>query len=1691
MKKRILFSFIALCSAVFGAMAQRNYTFNAAALNVDGLPNSILGISINPDGKEAAGATELCGILANSGWDIVGFSEDFNFHDYLVAAPASNYYNFGAHGGKVSSTSNSTDGLGFACNKRFTMSGGDKTKWNTLYGGSGLTNVGDNGADGMIDKGFRMYTVTLATGVSVDVYVLHMDANTADSDDDYDSNGRDKNIVAREAQLQQLADAVMKNMGTNKRPVIILGDTNCRYTREAVETGFINYINADARFTIKDAWVEHMWGGNYPTYGAQDMTTGGYGDQKGEVVDKVFYINTTESNLTLKANSYLHDTNVKVSDHYPVVVNFTLTDPNGTAVDNNSWQVNGGAIVEDENMLDGCQVTDGTTYFIKNVSTGLYLKSGATWGTQACEGSAGMPITVTLSDGKYRLGTLNGSMSAVYDPYMDNGQNTTWTLQEVEGAKYQYYLRIDDGRALSSTGEDGNILLCKSFNADDDKQKWVLLTEERMKEEMANATASKPFDITPLLKAASFDRMDFNIEGSTFSDNASTNWPSFSFALAYAGDATTHNGYAYYNNTAALTVSQTLKSMPAGTYTVSFEGFYRATTKLMSTSDKEMAVPVSFGGSSVNLPQNKSLGIGGDAQATFRDGDSYLTSFDATTTSQGDMTLKVEKPKYNSGTGTKSSWIALDNFVIKYKGTGSEQENVLSVKTLVANYINITAQKVAQLNARGQEAYDISSVLYRYDNDLISSEGQAEIAMIDKAYEIALLGHKNGLVEEAIQGNGDVSALITNPSFETGDLTGWTVLKYGNDTRVADNLNASGMDGKYLFNTWAEGNYSCGQIYQEVKGLLNGYYTLEAMVASWADRKVYLVGNDQHSGIATTAGEGTFMNHSVDFLVENGVAQIGAVGGNQDGKFYYKSGIFYKVDNFRLTYKGTVGEGRVKIALADAKAKAESLGDVAKAQFDATVAQYENAIVSGDGKAEEEAIYSALEVARAEVAKQPNNNVDVTWLITNPSFETGDWTGWNKPTAWDAVVLHATRENAPDTGDGYYVVNVWNDDANATNSGINPPTYQALAGLPNGHYRLTADVAADGGNQVCVYATVGGQTVNGVASPENNWTFVKASVDFTVTDGKATIGVVGYKNGAFNIGGGCWYKADDFRLTYLAPIAVESVTLSQNVATLIEGNALDLTATVTPDYATDKTVTWSSSDEEVATVDEKGHITAVTPGTVTITATAGTVKATCEVTVEAASYVFTLQVEGKDYFTKTIKRGTELAAEMASVEQPTREGYTFSGWNVPATMPAEDLTLNGTFIINSYLVTFKIGEEVIFEEELAYGTPIVAPEAPEKEGYTFNGWGDVAATVPAGFVIYEGSYTVNKYTVTFKIGDEVISSEELDYGTAIVAPEAPEKEGYTFSGWGDVDATVPVEGATYEGTYTANIYTVTFKIGDEVISSEELAYGTAIVAPEVPEKEGYTFSGWGDVDATVPVDGATYEGTYTANIYTVTFKIGDDVISSEELAYGTAIVAPEAPEKEGYTFDGWGNVDATVPVNGATYEGTYTANIYTVTFKIGDEVISSEELAYGAPIVAPKAPEKEGYTFDGWVGVDATVPVDGATYEGSYTVNKYTVTYYVDGDVVNIVEVEYGAEIPEYVYEELGDPIKDWKIKDEEQDYTTMPAKDIAYTGSISSTGIDHSAIDSQSVIYDLSGRRVLKAVKGFYIINGKKVFVK
>ena len=107
-----------------------------------------------------------------------------------------------------------------------------------------------------------------------------------------------------------------------------------------------------------------------------------------------------------------------------------------------------------------------------------------------------------------------------------------------------------------------------------------------------------------------------------------------------------------------------------------------------------------------------------------------------------------------------------------------------------------------------------------------------------------------------------------------------------------------------------------------------------------------------------------------------------------------------------------------------------------------------------------------------------------------------------------------------------------------------------------------------------------------------------------------------------------------------ATVAVTGVTLDKSTLTLNVGETGTLTATVTPETATENTVTWSSSDDTIATVDKDGKVTAVAEGTATITAKAGDQSATCAVTVSAATPAYTLTIgaesNGGVGYTRTI-----------------------------------------------------------------------------------------------------------------------------------------------------------------------------------------------------------------------------------------------------------------------------------------------------------------------------------------------------------------------------------------------------------------------------------------------------------------------
>ena len=68
----------------------------------------------------------------------------------------------------------------------------------------------------------------------------------------------------------------------------------------------------------------------------------------------------------------------------------------------------------------------------------------------------------------------------------------------------------------------------------------------------------------------------------------------------------------------------------------------------------------------------------------------------------------------------------------------------------------------------------------------------------------------------------------------------------------------------------------------------------------------------------------------------------------------------------------------------------------------------------------------------------------------------------------------------------------------------------------------------------------------------------------------------------------------------------------------------------------------------------------------------------------------------------------------------------------------------------------------------------------------------------------------------------------MDFGAKIDAPAAPESEGQTFSGWYLLPETMPAQDLEITGNYVANIYKAVFKIGDEVISTVEVPFGSVI-----------------------------------------------------------------------------------------------------------------------------------------------------------------------------------------------------------------------------------------------------------------------
>ena len=348
-----------------------------------------------------------------------------------------------------------------------------------------------------------------------------------------------------------------------------------------------------------------------------------------------------------------------------------------------------------------------------------------------------------------------------------------------------------------------------------------------------------------------------------------------------------------------------------------------------------------------------------------------------------------------------------------------------------------------------------------------------------------------------------------------------------------------------------------------------------------------------------------------------------------------------------------------------------------------------------------------------------------------------------------------------------------------------------------------------------------------------------------------------------------------------------------------------------------------------------------------------------------------------------------------------------------------NVTLTANFAPNQYTMTFVLnnGEANIVKKQ-DYGTELTAPADFVKTGHSFTGWTpEVPATIPAENMTFTAQWAINQYTMTFVLnnGEENIVITQ-NYGTELVAP-IPTKEGHTFAGWDTtIPLTIPAEDMTFNATWTVNQYIMTFKLNNgkpDVVKT--LDFGTELKAPEDVTKLGYVLTGWDpELPATVPSGDMIFNALWTLAEYTITYNLAGGQLAEGDTNPATYTMETEtftlkSPIREGYTFAGWTgtgiegtSMEVTI-AKGSTgplaFTATWTPITYTITYELAGGQLAEGETnpttyTIESDAITLKNPTREGYDFVGWTGTGLTEATKVVTIaKGSIGNRTYTATW--------------------------------------------------------------------------------------------------
>lgn len=221
---------------------------------------------------------------------------------------------------------------------------------------------------------------------------------------------------------------------------------------------------------------------------------------------------------------------------------------------------------------------------------------------------------------------------------------------------------------------------------------------------------------------------------------------------------------------------------------------------------------------------------------------------------------------------------------------------------------------------------------------------------------------------------------------------------------------------------------------------------------------------------------------------------------------------------------------------------------------------------------------------------------------------------------------------------------------------------------------------------------------------------------------------------------------------------------------------------------------------------------------------------------------------------------------------PERMGYTFTGWDKPLVDITSDLSVKAQYQIKTYTVQFVDWDEseLSAPQTIEHGHAAATPATPTREGYTFTGWDGDFTNITADLTL-KATYQINSYTVSWlKEDGSLIDKTVVEYGAMPEHGDAVKAESedytYTFTGW--IPALAAVSGdANYVATFEAvskepeTAHTIKYLDKD---ADELKKEGIVLHLPEAPVVSGFTFVEWRVVEGTID-EGIVVRAAYKAD----------------------------------------------------------------------------------------------------------------------------------------------------------------------------------------------------------------------------------